>query len=303
MGTPEQIDEQRDARLVEPGWYPDMSNAEYHGSFAVGSSRLKTLCNQTPAHFHYERTHPKESTPAMALGTAVHAMVLEPDTYKDAVAVLPEGLNMRSSTDRAVRDQFIAMNAGKTIITLAQQHAAEYMAESVMKLTDVRILLSDMIPESSVFWWYKSKDPDESPEPFKQMLKVRPDALNPAHSIIIDLKTTRDATETSFNRAIIDHYYHLSAAMYLEGVNQCSQLLEHTGNFGFTKFLLVCVENTPPYPAAAYALPESYLDIGRALYRRAMRVLRDARDQDWPGFPDEIRTIEPPSWANRFHIV
>jgi hypothetical protein len=97
--------------------------------------------------------------------------------------------------------------------------------------------------------------------------------------------------------------YHLSAAMYLEGVNQCTELLQETKHFAYTKFVLVLVENEPPYLPAAYELSQEYIEIGKLLYRRAMRTLQHGRDNDWPGFPEEIRVMEPPTWANRLHTV
>jgi hypothetical protein len=135
------------------------------------------------------------------------------------------------------------------------------------------------------------------------MLKVRPDALSVAHPVIVDLKTTRDASYSGFIKAIQNLHYHLSAAMYLEGVNQCRELLEHTRHFAYTKFVFVCVENEPPYPTAVYELAPEYIELGKVLYRRAMRTLRDARQNDWPAYPDDIRVIEPPSWASRGFIV
>jgi len=289
-------------RHMEPGWYRDIPDEEYHrGTTGWSSSQLKTLLEQTPAHLRHDMAAPSEDTKSTALGGAVHAALLQPHRYDDLVAVLPE-LNLRRPAEREIRDQFYAEHAGKSIITQAQAETAEKMIASVRAHPMAAALLSDIVPESSVYWWYRSMDPDDD-EQYRQMLKVRPDALSIAHPVIVDLKTAIDASYTAFIRAVMRHYYHVSAAMYLEGVNQCKPLLEELRHFAYTKFVFVVVENEEPHPTAVYELSQEFLDIGKALYRRAVRTLRDGIAQDWPAYPEDIRIIEPPPWANRGHIV
>lgn len=299
----ESADEQRARRpFYEPGWYKGLTDDQYHGSFGFSSSQIKVLLKQTPAHLRQQLTETSEDTAATALGGAVHAMLLQPERYNDLVAVLPK-LNLRSSIDRGVRDDFVAEHAGKSIITDAQKATAERMVESVLSHDYARTLLTDIVPESSVYWWYTSTDLDENGEPFRVMTKVRPDALSIGHPVIVDLKTARDATFTGFQKAILEHGYHVSAAMYQQGINQCTPLLEELRHYAYTTFVFVVVESQPPYPVAVYELSPEFLELGKSQFRRAMRILRDARTNDWPAFPNEIRVIDPPPWANRLHIV
>jgi hypothetical protein len=54
----------------------DMSNEEYHAHHAFGSTSIKTAANKSIAHlFGAER----KDSPAFALGSAVHAYLLEPE--------------------------------------------------------------------------------------------------------------------------------------------------------------------------------------------------------------------------------
>lgn len=291
----------RERPFIEPGWYRDLSNEDYHGSFGTSSSQLKTLIEKTPAHLKHGMAHPTGPSDAMMIGTAVHTLVLEPDQFDNEVAVSPV-LNLRTNAGRAARDEFEAANAGKAIITEAQFDQARAMAASVLSHPMASILLQDKVAESSVYWWYRSMDPDDDSR-YKEMLKVRPDAICRDHSVIIDLKSAIDGSFTGFSKSINNFYYHVSAAMYLEGVNQCRPLLEAMGRIAYTKFLFIVVENREPYLTSVYELSQEYLDIGKALYRRTLRTLREARENDWPGYTDDIRVIEPPSWASRFHVV
>ena len=287
--------------FIEPGWYRDMSNEDYHGSFGFSSSQLKVLIEKTPAHLLQSFSDKKHPTDNMNLGTAVHTLVLEPEKFEDEIAVMPV-LNLRTKDGRAQRDNFEADNVGKTTIKESDLPKALAMAESVRSHPMAALLLEDIVVESSVYWWYRSMDPDDDSQ-YKSMLKVRPDALSVAHPVIIDLKTRADASYSGFIKAIQNFYYHVSAAMYLEGVNQCRELLSDIGYFAYTKFVFVCVENTPPYCTALYELPPEYLDLGKTLYRRSLRTLRTGLEEDWPGYPEEIRMIEPPSWASRGFVV
>lgn len=303
MLTTEKIEDQEPARrpFIEPGWYKNLSNGEYHGSFGISSSQLKMLAEHTPAHLKHAMAVHREPTPSMMLGTAVHSLVLEPDQFDNDVVVAPV-VDKRTKIGKELWAEFEAGSAGKAIINESQYEQAKAMAESVHSHPIAGALLDDIVVESSVYWWYRSMDPDD-PTKYKEMLKVRPDAICRKYPAIIDLKSTADGTYSGFIKSIQNFYYHVSAAMYLEGVNQCKPLLEELRHFAYTKFIFVCVENTAPYLTSVYELSPEYLDIGKALYRRGLYALRHGRENDWPGFPDEVRIIEPPGWASRSFVV
>ncbi len=303
MNAPETIEvpEVKQRTQYAPGWYKDLSNEEYHGSAGYSSSKLKMLIEQTPAHLKHSFGVQTEPTENMLLGTAAHALVLEPEKFATEFAV-SEKFDGRTNAGKAGKAAFEASNFGKTIITQATFDKAQAMADSVLTHPIASLLVSDVIAESSVYWWYKSMDADDDSK-YKTMVKVRPDALCRAYPVIVDLKTTVDGSYTGFIKSIQNFYYHVSAAMYLEGCNQCKPLLEEMGRMAFNKFVFVCVENTAPYLTSVYELSPEYLEIGKLLYRRALRTLREGHEADWPGYPDEVRVIEPPGWAQRGYVV
>ena len=287
-----------------PGWYPDISNEDYHASTGFSSSQIKTLIEHTPAHLKQSFIDERTETDNMLLGTLTHTLVLEPEKYDSEFVIAPD-VNKRTKDGRAEWAAFEAkcQGQGLTPITESMLKAAMAMAESVKAHPMAGALLSDIIPESSVYWWYDCMDPDDDDD-YSLMLKVRPDALSRAYPAIIDLKTTRDGSYTGFIKSIQNFYYHVSAAMYLEGVNQCKPLLEDIGHFAYTKFIFVCVESFPPYLTSVYELSPEYLDLGKTIYRRSLRILQHVVSTgEWDGYPGEIRLIEPPSWANRSFIV
>lgn len=287
--------------MIDPGWYLDMSNEDYHGSMGYSSSQLKTLVEQTPAHLKHSFSQPHETTDTKELGTAFHTLTLEPEKFDQDVAVIPE-FNLRTKQGKADNAAFRNLHAGKAIIKPHQLTKAQAMADSVRNHPVAGILVQDIIVESSIYWWYRSMDPDDDTK-YKAVCKVRPDAVSRAHPVVIDLKSANDGSFTGFMRAITRYYYHLSGAMYLEGVNQCKPLLMETGHFAYNKFVFIVVENEAPYLTSVYELSPDDLALGKNLYRHAMRRLHVGKENDWPGFPEEIRMTELPPWAQRMHIV
>jgi len=68
-----------------------LSNAEYHALTAIGhSSIVKAM--RSPAHYKEAVDNPKAPTPAMELGTAVHAAILEPENFRKEYSVFDESL-------------------------------------------------------------------------------------------------------------------------------------------------------------------------------------------------------------------
>jgi exodeoxyribonuclease VIII len=98
---------------MKPGIYDNISNAEYHGGPGVSNSGL-ALIRRSPLHFRAATlaandNATKESTAAQAIGTAFHALMLEPELF-----VRDYCLGLRQSDyPRAIdsRDQLVAMVA------------------------------------------------------------------------------------------------------------------------------------------------------------------------------------------------
>lgn len=286
----------------KPGWYKSINNTDYHASSGWSSSQLKKLLTETPLKLQ----HPSfKASPAMGLGTAVHSLCLEPDQFDNDIYVGKFG---RSKDDIAKKADI--ESRGITVITDSQYESAKKMAENVHNHPIAGKLLTDIYAETSIFGWYSPNDYDNHTEK-SMMFKVRPDAIPKGYPIIVDLKTTKDASFTSFMKDLNNYGYDVSAAMYLELCNQCPELLEACKIAAFTHFVFIVVENTAPhYEVAIYelsVLPDSpaynAYDIGRTKYHIAARRLSDAIENGFDSYPIEPRPVELPPWADRGHII
>lgn len=265
------------------GLHRNMPAATYHGIEAMSASGAKKML-RSPQHYLLARTTPSVPSPAMLFGTAVHAGVLEPDTFDDAVVVAPE-VNKRSKDGKAELEAFAAANAGKVVLSPEDFDRATNCIEAVRRHPAAAQLLDGGEREVSLLW-HDGK--------YKVPCKSRFDAMN--HGGVIDLKTTRDASPEGFGKEIANYLYHLQAAFY------CSAA-EHVLDASPKFFAFIAVESEAPFAVACYVLPSNAILAGAHLADIALGRYADALAAgEWPGYPEEISVIKLPSWATKFNV-
>ena len=268
------------------GLHDDIPAARYHRGMGISKSGLD-LIHRSPALYRLTQQSPRPSTPAQALGTAVHMMVLEPGRVRDGIVGDPYGAS-RSKEAIAWRAEQAA--AGRLTLGMGEDTdpwsptpwtAAWAATDAVRAHPMARALLGTGRAEVSGYW----TDPD-----FGVLCRLRADWLDEAHQVVVDLKTTRDAGMDSFSRSAVEYRYHVQAAFYWDGLVACGWVPQ--------AFVFVCVETAPPYGVALYSVKPEDLDLGRAVYRRDLATYAEClRSGEWPGYPEEIRELELPGWA------
>jgi exodeoxyribonuclease VIII len=266
--------------------YPTMMNAnlpfdEYQSIDARNWSALKHM-SKTPAHYQEAIQNPPTQSPAMLIGSAFHALVLEPDSFDDFYAVAPAGIDRRTKAGKEAWAEFEASAAGKTILTADQDNTVRQMAAAVLRHpTASRLLSMCGQRELSVTW---------TDEATGTPCKCRIDAYNKTNGLVIDLKTTDDASPTAFSRTCAKYAYHGQAAYYLDG-------LANAGAYS-SKFIFIVVEKSPPFAVAVFLCDKDMLDTGRLRYQECLRLHAECSAADnWPGYPEEVQTITLPIWA------
>ena len=186
---------------------------------------------------HWKNKVRKPST-AFALGTAVHAMVLEP--HLDLVVRGPEdrrGNKWKEASLAADLD-------GKLLLTESDYEQAAVMADAVKAHPVVQMWMAmpDFIAEASFF----SDD-----EATKAEIKCRPDGFIPSIGLVFDIKTTTDASPEGFQREVRKYGYDLQADFYL-------RVLRRAGYYA-DQFFFVCVEKEAPYAVGIHTLDHAYM--------------------------------------------
>jgi hypothetical protein len=217
----------------------------------------------------------------MRLGTALHTHVLELSRWDEEIAVAP-AMDRRTKAGKESYAAFEAAAAGKTVITADDAEVVMAMGRSIMRHPGAAMLLGLPGKAETTHMW--------TDEATGLECKCRPDWLLDDGSLIVDLKTTEDASPAGFSKSIAAYRYHVQAAHYLTGVERA------TGRRP-DQFVFCVVEKRPPHAVAVYAADAEMVAAGQVIAARDMLLLAECRDADyWPAYSDQIETISLPAW-------
>lgn len=298
-----QIANAYDLNNMQEGEY-DIPNDDYHASNGVSRSGIVQLC-RSPKHYWERYINPErekpEPTPALIIGSAFHTLVLEPDLFNDSFIVyqkpdkLPPTLRLKDvgrelfeinkfNIEQAKRDRdnyeidFEILSRNKMILTIEQYDTVQRMRDSVMSDPEASQLLAGAQYERSLYF----KD-DASGE----LCKVRPDFMHPHFAG--DLKSSVDASEGAFQRALYDYGYFLQGSMISDGI-------EKIKNKVIEEFVFILCEKEPPYAVVCYPVCYDTIEYGKKKYRAELLKLAECRkNNSWPSYPSKVITL--PHWA------
>lgn len=256
---------------MKPGIYTSdqLSNAEYHACDGVSNSMLSDL-QRSPAHYQAARRRQREETPAMAIGTAIHTAVLEPERFDIEYTVAPK-VDTRTKVGKQEWEDFQSANAGKILLSDADMANVKGMAASMHADDYISRLLRHpkRQTELSVF----AHDPETG-----LLVRCRFDLIIPEYGIAADVKKTQDIRPWAWDATVYRYGYHRQIAFY-------SDVWEWATGQRLDVMPLLAVEESDPYACRAKILADNALEKGRADYRRLLNAYADctARDE-WPGY-------------------
>ena len=261
-----------------------MENAAYHAHPAVSKSHLDLIA-RSPLHYWARYLDPNrvapEPSPQMRLGTALHTHVLELSRWDEEIAVAPQ-CDRRTKAGKDAFAAFEASSVGKTVITADDAEVVMAMGRAVLRHPAAAMLLGMPGKAETTHMWTDASTGLEC--------KCRPDWLMDDGSIVVDLKTTKDASPRGFKQSIANFSYQKQAAWYLHGLEQA------TGRRP-DQFIFICVESTAPYACAVYAADAEMIERGHDQAMRDLAKLAVCKAADhWPSYSDQIETISLPGW-------
>lgn len=265
-----------------------ITNEAYRASDGLSHSEAKLLRNRTPYHVHMLRTHageapPRKASPQMLLGTATHCLVLEPSTFETRYCTdLDENRNSKAYREFARE----CASAGLSPISDDDRERVFGMRDSLLRNPQIADSLSEGRAEVSA--WFT--DPASG-----VLCKCRPDFVRPTRNgsgaLLVDLKTTSDASPDMFSRSIATFGYHTQADWYCHGYGLAANL-EVDG------MLFIVVETEFPYACKAYTLDDASLEQAARLNARVRATYAQCmRSGIWPGYGDDVADIGLPRWA------
>lgn len=256
---------------------------EYRAIKALNSSSFGTLIDESPKHLRYEADNPREATPALTFGRAVHTAILEEHLFEEQFAVRPK-VDRRTKAGKAEYAEWLELNDGKEILTEEQMDTCFKIYRNVMDHPRCNKLLShkDLLKEATIFG-------DWGGIP----VKVRLDVLCRERKIVADVKTAESAAPDAFSRSIDKWKLMGQAAYYLDVASEALGWEEGEG-----RFMWIVVEKHGPCEVALYTPGEKTLQAGRAIYAKAADIYDEAvSSNNWYGYSKDVEVIDAPAYS------
>ena len=268
------------AFLMKPGIYLDLADNKYRATDAVSCSVLKRFA-EAPA----KALVPSKNTEAMTAGRLIHSALLEPHKFEERYA--KTDLDRRGTKAwQAAQDEV----GCRELLKADEFDKLATLRDAVMAHPTARELLAPGLqPEASMFWF------DEATGLY---CRGRVDGLRRDQRLIVDVKTTVDASPPEFAKSAANYRHHWQEAFYRRGMS------EAPGGFEVDRFIFIAVEREPPFLIGIYELSPSAVAQGEREVTRALSEYAECkRTGIWPGYAPEIVMIDLPMWAMEEEFV
>ena len=252
-----------------------MTEQEYRQHPGINKSTLWKL-RKSPAHYKWALEHPRQDTPALKFGRAVHMAVLQPKEFTAHYTVMPQ-FDRRTREGKEAYQRFLEQTDGMEYISEDDYETICGIYDSVRTDSNVAELLKRTRKEVSVFW----KDSATGLE-----CKCRMDAMR--KGLVLDLKSCMDASTNTFMKDAIRYGYDVQCAHYLRG---------HKARYKTdAEWFFVAVEKTPPYAVNVIKASDGFIDRGTWQLIDLMDKLKECIDtNEWPGYGRNELVL--PEWA------
>lgn len=163
-------------------------------------SSLKEF-SKSPRHYVEYLRKEKKPTPAMAFGSLVHCLLLQPTEFNNQFAVMPN-IDRRTKDGKAAYEEFLSTTDGKEVITEEQYDEANNLINKVVSEGHI----ADAIKNCNKFEheWHA----DINGLPFRGFFDGEAD------DYILEVKTANDASPKTIINDFYNRQYHIQAGLY-----------------------------------------------------------------------------------------
>ena len=285
-------------KIIESPEIKQDADSYYKIKDYVSASALK-LIKKSPAH--YIEAEPKE-TDAMIFGSAYHTFVLEPDKFDkryyfmDDTAIYQTLLGEGSKSPRQTKiykewvenEQRIA--GDKISLDASTMNILKGMKDRLLSNRFCASLLKNGEAEKSIICEI------ETSVGKTLKIKLRPDYLKADKKIIVDLKTTVDASKDEFPKQAANMDYQIQSALY------CDIIEALTGQK--QSFFFIAQEKVKPFAFNLFEASGQFLSQGSYEWELLAMLWDECFTSGvWPGYqvfnqsPYGINELSLPPWA------
>ena len=253
-----------------------ISNAEYHGRKTHLSSTNVRTHKKNKKQFKYSLTHDLvKQTKAMADGTAVHAFFLERDKFDTDFVIKPEDMRLNTKAGK----EWAQEHQSKIIIDSELGSNLYEMEKSFMDSPAKLIYDKSGQSELSYFW----------DDLGLVKGKCRPDWISNDGNIVVDIKTTTDASPKGFQKSIANWGYHLQLGWYIRGLQKLGLPAK--------EFIFIAIEKTPPFSVGVYRANKDMITYANDEINNLVYDIDESlKSDDFPDYTPEILDLGLPNW-------
>ena len=250
-----------------------MNDKEYSEMPGIRRSDLWYM-NKTPMHFKYRMDNDDEKpTPAMIFGQVAHKYILEPETYFDEYATVPN-VDRRTKAGKEMFDAFKAEHANREWVDQDDFDTIFQMSLALNRHPEISEILNGDKRTEVPFCWTD----DETGE----VCKCKADILThiDGKPYIIDYKTTDSCEDGHFERTARKFGYAFQTGFYTEGIDKCT--FEKHG------FIFIAQEKKAPYAARIYVCDDGFINQGKRQFHALLRQYHECKlNNEWNGYYSE----------------
>lgn len=257
----------------------------YHDIPALNASSISDYM-RSPLHFWMHSSlnpdrEKKDKTPAMIFGSLCHCLVLEPEAFDKEFIVSPN-INKCTKAGKEEWAAFTREAGSRDVITEETYGHAVAMRDAMFANSAVKNLLGNGCSEQPVFW---------TKEEGGVLCKAKLDYSR--QGLLIDYKTTADASYSTFSKSIANFGYHRQMAWYMDA-------FEHQYNERPKGAVIIAQEKDLPDAIGIYAIKGSALEIGKKECDRAYEEISERLLlSKWEAYPDKMIDIDLPNWYKK----
>ena len=290
----------------QPTPEPPRDGSSWDEYCQVQAMNGSTLVNARKSMLHLKHAieNPIEPTPPMQLGTATHAMLLEPETFEQRFCVMPDyhkdPENLRkaknkSETDKDRRTESKATTYYKTKARQFFEVARAEGQEVVFReqYDNALAMIEAIRGNAEAAMWLEAPDARNEVTVVGEIegvvCKGRIDILHP--TALVDVKTAADVGPYQFSKYAVNAGYLFKQAIHRELVRQM------TGRT--LPVYYIAVESSAPFDCAVFEFSggdEQVFDQELENVKRLLRKYRECLESEgWPG-------VDEGGGYVRFHI-
>ncbi len=266
-------------KFPEDGIYYDVDIDTYHEDRSIISGTGLKQVKKSSRHFAWYLAFGSEAKPAFDMGNAFELALLSKvngvDIFSEKVAIFDPSLRpsptqtFAANVNKDWKELWEKTNEGKYVITTDTKAEIDTMVKACMAEPTIVKLLEITQYQASFVW----TDPNTGVK-----CKTRPDLAIGNKKVIVDIKSTKAADPSGFQKECVKFDYFLSAIMQMEGAIQTGFMDE------VDSYFFLAVEKSEPYNACLYEFAKEDWQIVKLEYeyymRRAAQAIQSFKDSE-----------------------